>query len=103
VGLKLLKVGIAGRRWRPLLLRSTQKPVDGLRVLAAPPHKPARQMAILFSVDSKALSDESIEILRCNALQQQLLSTQILQEKASLLQVLSDGVRTKLLPLKRFF
>ena len=81
---------------------STQKPVDGLRVLAAPTHKPARQMAILLSIDSEALSDEPIEILRRNALQQQLLSTQILQEKASLLQILSDGVRTKLLLLKPF-
>jgi hypothetical protein len=86
-----------------LLLYSTQKPVNGFRVLAAPAHKPARQMAILPSIDSQALADEPIEILRRHALQQQLLSLQISEKQAGLIQILSDRLRTKLLLLKRFF
>lgn len=74
-----------------------------LSVLAAPAHKSARQVAKLPSIDSEAISDEPIEILRCRALQQQVLSIQIRQKQAGLIQVLSDRLRTKLLLLKRFF
>src|ERR1051326_5708745 len=60
VSLKPLNLGIARRRRRPLPLRLTQKAVNGLRVLAAPAHKSARQMAILPSIDSQTFRNELV-------------------------------------------
>jgi len=80
VSLKAFNVGIARRRRRPLPLRLTQKTVNGLRVLAAPAHEPARQMAIPPAIDPQTFRDELVQIAQRSTLQQQMLSLQIRQE-----------------------
>ena len=63
MGLKPLKVRIAGRRRRPLALRVLQKTMNRRCVCASPFHQPARRSAISFPITPQALSKERIEVL----------------------------------------
>ena len=103
VNLKALNVCIAGRRRGPLPLGILQKAMDGSRVSATPVNQTMRRSAIPFPITPQALREERIEVLSGHTFERNLLSIEVGQELACMVQVQADRFAAELLALQPRF